>query len=114
MQNRYQSLALVIILLWAAAGVAEHALAVTFMEFPIPTAASGPASITQGPDGAMWFIEQNVNQIGRITSAGVITEFPVPNVGGSPGLSGITAGPDGALWFTDPPPTGSGASPLPA
>src|SRR5438874_13435650 len=28
-----------------------------------------------------------------------ITEFPVPNNGGT--ASGITAGPDGALWFVD-------------
>jgi hypothetical protein len=33
--------------------------------------------------------------IGRITPAGVITEFPVTNAG-----RGITTGPDGNLWYT--------------
>ena len=40
-----------------------------------------------------------VSKIGRITTAGVITEFPVPTAGSSP--RGITAGPDGNLWFTE-------------
>ena len=39
------------------------------------------------------------NKIGRITTAGVITEFPVPTAGSSP--VGIAAGPDGNLWFTE-------------
>ncbi len=33
--------------------------------------------ITTGPDGALWFTEL-IDQIGRITTAGVITEFPIP------------------------------------
>jgi streptogramin lyase len=67
----------------------------TIIEYPIP---SGNLSlwITPGPDGNLWFTEPNANQIGRITPAGVITEFPA---GGEP--TGITAGPDGNLWFTE-------------
>jgi len=38
-----------------------------------------------GADGALWFTEQNVNRIGRITTAGVITEFPVPSFDSRPG-----------------------------
>src|SRR5215203_2454606 len=67
-------------------------------EFPIPTANSRPAGITTGPDGALWFTERGGDKIGRITTAGVITEFPLPTAG-SP--RGITTGPDGALWFTE-------------
>ena len=37
--------------------------------------------------------------IGRITTAGVITEFPTPTASSSP--RGIAAGPDGNLWFTE-------------
>jgi streptogramin lyase len=37
-------------------------------EFPVPTAASYPAHITAGPDGALWFTEWSGNQIGRITT----------------------------------------------
>jgi virginiamycin B lyase len=47
-------------------------------------------------------------QIGRITPAGVITEF---SEGLTDSPSGITAGPDGNLWFTEADATGSGASP---
>jgi virginiamycin B lyase len=93
-----------IVLLWASGGVAGRALALTFKEFPVSTPIGVPysldnsAAITTGPDGALWFIEKP-NQIGRITTAGVITQFPVPT--GSLELLGLTAGPDGALWFTE-------------
>src|SRR5438034_11666703 len=50
--------------------------------------------------------EDSGNKIGRITPAGVITEFPLPpNLNCPPNGSnsplGITAGPDGNLWFTE-------------
>jgi virginiamycin B lyase len=60
---------------------------------------SGTAAITAGPDGNLWFAESATDKIGRITTAGVITEFPLPATGSGP--YAITAGPDGALWFTE-------------
>src|SRR5947207_4666187 len=69
------------------------------LEFPIPTASSYTFGITAGPDGNLWFTEYNGNNIGRITTAGVITEFAQNTVNVGP--VGITAGPDGALWFTE-------------
>ena len=45
----------------------------------------------------MWFTEFAGNQIGRVTTAGVITEYPLPTAHSEPG--GITTGPDGELWF---------------
>src|SRR5262249_5768865 len=52
-------------------------------------------------DGNVWFTEPrtNGNRIGRITPAGVITEFDLPTANSSP--TDITAGPDGNLWFTE-------------
>ena len=47
-----------------------------------------------GQDGALWFTENSGNKIERITTASVITEFPVPT--SSSGPRGIVAGPDGA------------------
>jgi hypothetical protein len=61
-----------------------------------------------GPDGNLWFPEYvqpvggvflvgpSLVMIGRITPAGVLTEFPLPDsvYGGS-----LTVGPDGNLWF---------------
>ena len=67
-------------------------------EFPLPTPNAGPLDITAGADGNLWFTEALVNQIGRITTHGAITEFPLP-AGGAP--VGIAAGPDGNVWFTD-------------
>ena len=60
--------------------------------------------IAAGPDGNLWFTERNPagGSIGRITTAGVITEYPPPsNCGGNCNPEGIAAGPDGALWFTE-------------
>src|SRR5438128_2358664 len=76
----------------------------TITEFPVPTSSSHPAGITAGPDGNLWFTESNANQIGRITTSGGFTEFPLPTTCGSSfGCEpiGITAGPDGNLWFTE-------------
>ena len=81
----------------AAIDLVRAASDATFTEFPLPTPNSLPRSITSGPDGALWFTEGAANKIGRITTAGVLTEFAVQ---GNP--SGITSGPDGALWFTEP------------
>src|SRR5579864_5791644 len=67
--------------------------------YPVPTAYSGPQGITAGPDGALWFTEIYGDRIGRITTAGVITEYLVPTAHSLPW--GIAAGPDGALWFTE-------------
>jgi streptogramin lyase len=74
-------------------------------EFTIPcngiyNNGSGASIITTGPDGNLWFGEYFCNQVGRITPAGTITEFPVPT-GNFNFSQGITTGPDGALWFTE-------------
>jgi virginiamycin B lyase len=56
--------------------------------------------ITSGPDGALWFTA--LNKIGRITTSGVVSLFPMPTLySGFQGYSYITTGPDGALWFTE-------------
>ena len=45
------------------------------------------------------FAEQDGNKIGRITTSGSITEYPIPTSKSSP--ESIATGPDGALWFTE-------------
>src|SRR5262249_16831374 len=69
----------------------------TLSEFPIPTTSSRSSSIVAGPDGNLWFTEQSGNKVGRVTPAGIITEFSIP--GSNP--IGIAAGADGNLWFTE-------------
>jgi virginiamycin B lyase len=71
--------------------------------FPLPRANREPGSIIAGPDGALWFTATRSHPhrdpsapIGRITTAGEISEFAVP---GAVALSDLTVGPEGALWF---------------
>jgi streptogramin lyase len=75
----------------------------TIHEFPLPTPDFRPGDITAGPDGNLWFTEDESNhvqngKIGRLTLTGTISAFPLPTSSGGPG--GITVGPDGNLWFT--------------
>ena len=56
-------------------------------------------SLTTGPDGNLWFAEENANKIGRITTAGVVTEFPIPTPNSD--TAEIVAGPDGSVWFME-------------
>jgi streptogramin lyase len=65
--------------------------------YPITTSNSSPLFITSGSDGAMWFSEFNVNQIGRINTAGSIHEYPATSTGAQP--KRIIRGPDGNEWF---------------
>lgn len=58
-----------------------------------------PGVIVAGPDGALWFTEDNGNRIGRITTAGSITEYAVPTADSGP--NALAAGADGALWFEE-------------
>ncbi len=67
--------------------------------FTLPTDNSFPLGIAAGPEGNLWFTEVYGNKIGRITTAGVITEFAIPTANSSP--RGIAAGPDGDLWFAE-------------
>ena len=87
-------------------------LTLTYTTYPIPMVALvQPQAIASGPDGNLWFTESGSGQIGRVTPAGVVTQFTLPTVppppGSSPGTpaslqtpQAIAAGPDGALWFT--------------
>src|SRR5260370_6681515 len=105
MRNRYRRLLAVIVLLWATGSVTGRALALTFTEFQLPKG-SGPIDITTGSDGALWFTDGTGLRVGRITTDGVITEFPIPiplGVSGSLPYH-ITAGP-GAPPLRHPPDT---------
>src|SRR5712671_878848 len=115
MHNQYQgslravtaSLAVARIIWLACAAAAcitlgglSGAAAQVITEFTVPTTVtSAPWEVTAGPDSALWFTERFANKIGRIDTAGNISEFAIPTVVSFP--QGITAGPDGALWFTE-------------
>jgi streptogramin lyase len=71
---RYLLVAAIVVLGWSATAPAQ-----TITEYPIPAGSSGPTVITTGPDGALWFTLDGTNQIGRITTAGAVTVFAIPN-----------------------------------
>jgi virginiamycin B lyase len=56
-----------------------------------------------GPDGNLWFTYEDFTtgacDIGRITTSGIATLFPIPTANSGP--TDITAGPDGNVWFTE-------------
>jgi virginiamycin B lyase len=60
--------------------------------------------LSPGPDGNIWFAERK--HIGKVTPAGQITEYPLPN-GNTPG-GHVTAGGDGQVWFDEISPSFSG------
>jgi virginiamycin B lyase len=80
----------------AGAAVPVSAQPGRITEFALPMANSFPGSTTTGPDGALWFVESA--KIGRITTAGVLTEFSLP---GGRSAASIAGGADG-LWYTEP------------
>ena len=88
----------------ATVGTATFAaLAPKITEFSTPTLASGPAFMTPGSDGAIWFTEFLAGKIARIptnaTSGTQITEFLIPTAGSQP--FDLTSGPDGQVWFVE-------------
>ena len=67
-------------------------------QIPEYTLPASPAGIAAGADGDIWFTEYNENKIGKISTAGTITEYTIPTANSGP--SEITAG-FGDIWFTE-------------
>ena len=80
--------------------VSGIASAQVITEFPPQLSLSPVAGIAAGSDGHMWFTDALANRIGRISTAGIITEFSI-STGQSSWPTSIAAGPDGNLWFIE-------------
>ena len=80
----------------AGSGIGRITPGGTITEFNGP---GSPGGITAGPDGALWFTEIAGDKIGRMTTAGVVTD-EIPITAGS-ATHEITTGPDGVLWFAE-------------
>ena len=59
---------------------------VTITEYPASTSGRPPARITAGPDGNLWFTNcrcssesSGITTVGKITTAGIITEYALPD-----------------------------------
>ena len=59
------------------------------------TANAGVFHFANGADGRIWFSEFSTNNVGALTTAGVVTEYPMPALSQP---NGITLGPDGNMW----------------
>jgi virginiamycin B lyase len=81
-------------------GVAAALQSTDISEYAIPTANSGAGGgMAAGPDGNVWFTEQNTSRVARITPDGTITEFLTPSANSGP--TGLSFDSDGNLWFTE-------------
>ena len=54
--------------------------------------------ITVGADSALWFVENKSGRVGRVTTAGLVTDYTAGPATSAP--RGIANGSDAALWFT--------------
>jgi virginiamycin B lyase len=74
-------------------------LNVTIREYDVPTPKARPHDPALGPDGALWFTEQEANKLGRLDpSTGKITEFPLKTPHSGP--HGLVADRQGNIWYT--------------
>lgn len=92
-------------MLIAQAAVASATPLGTVTQHNVLTAGAKPVRITAGADGNLWFSEREAGGeepgvIGRVTPAGVVSEFKtglaVPS-----GPHSLTVGGDGDVWFSD-------------
>jgi streptogramin lyase len=70
----------------------------TITEYPLPPGSGNESSITFGVDGRLWFPESFHDQVGAITTKGVLSSYPLAS--GS-GVYGARLGPDGNLWLAE-------------
>src|SRR6185312_14321574 len=81
-----------------AAGIARLNHNGTSDEFPLSDLTSAPQDVVAGRDGNLWVLGYDF--VHRVTTAGVITSFPLPTSTLNSG-NHMTNGPDGNVWFTD-------------
>lgn len=67
-------------------------------EYAIPTAASQPSGVTQGP-ASVWFTETAVDRVGVLNANAKLTDYQLPSANAAPLM--ITYGVDGKIWFTE-------------
>jgi streptogramin lyase len=84
----------------ASSNIIQATTTGTIALFAAPSLDTQGGGITLGPDGNVWFVEHY--HIGKITTAGTITEYSIPShAANAVYYGGITTGPDGNLWFSE-------------
>ena len=86
------------------AATVEAGAAVTIEEFDLPNAHGVVTSLTRGPDGRMWFIEQDYTTfkawLARIDADGTnVVEYPISYSAGPNTIAHIEG--DDSIWFTE-------------
>lgn len=69
--------------------------------YQLSSSDAAPVRIVPGPDGAVWFTNPGNATIGRITTAGEISEYSIPGPWDKTADYGITVGPEGVFWITE-------------
>jgi virginiamycin B lyase len=73
-----------------AVSTAQSGTFIQLSLYGVPSTGGTPIGIALGPDGAMWFAEYAAGgsggEIGRITTAGTITQYPITTSGGAVGI----------------------------
>src|SRR5262252_7520364 len=65
-----------------------------------PQVYAKPQGIVAGPDGNIWFAEEDGNRVTRISPSGTLVGQTPLSPNGAP--QGITVGPDQNVWVTEP------------
>ncbi len=70
-------------------------------EYPMPVPQSFPGSVVEGPDGAVWFKQQNPDRFSRLDPAtGSISDIALPAMSQPPGfLWSMNFDADGNIWY---------------
>lgn len=76
-----------------------NAVANTVSDVATLTPNAGPTMIVQGPDGALWFTENNVAKLGRLSTSGTMSEYSLTPAASA---TGLVVGLDNNLYFLDP------------
>ena len=86
--------------LMAAAGLIGAAAApLAVVEYQIPRPQAFPHDPAVGPNGIVWYTDQQNSYIGRLDPAtGKITDYATPTPASGP--HGIIVAPDGGVWYT--------------
>jgi streptogramin lyase/mono/diheme cytochrome c family protein len=82
--------------------VSDEALKIVYVEYEMPGPNRMPWSAVQDKEGKFWIpYYGRANKIGRLDAkTGVVTEYPVPNMGTAAIHSAVPA-PDGTVWLTE-------------
>src|SRR6201995_820773 len=108
--RRMVALGVSVAAMWVAPAMAR---AITLNEYPVGSQGAGqpnyhhPGSITNGPDGRLWFTDNGcagypgICQIGAIATDGTITEYGAAQLGSTYVPDQIVTGADCNLWFTE-------------